>query len=91
VNAAGAAQSGNATGATHAGPGVYTVDFGRDVTGCVAGATLAAVKNGTGTDAPDPGLATVAPGATATTLTVSTFKVPGGTPADEPFDLIVAC
>jgi len=90
VNTAGAKQAGNATTAGKTGTGTYTVDFGKDVSGCVSAATLAAVKNGTGFDTPDAGRVTVAPGATVTSVNVSTFGL-AGNPADEPFDLIVAC
>ncbi|HEX4692301.1 MAG TPA: hypothetical protein VH276_16515 [Solirubrobacteraceae bacterium] len=91
VNTAGTAVAGNATGASRASAGVYTVDFGKDVSACFYSATLAAVKNGTGTDAPTAGSITVEPGAAATSVTVRTFAVPGGAAADEPFHLGVSC
>jgi hypothetical protein len=91
VNTTGAAVAGNATGASRASAGVYTVDFGKDVSGCFYSATLAAVKNGTGTDAPTPGSITVEPGAATTSVTVRTFAVPGGAAADEPFHVGVSC
>ena len=87
VNKAGAQQVGNATGVGRTAAGQYTVDFGRDVSACVATASLAKA----GADTPDPtGTVTVAPGATKTSVAVSTFN--GSTTAvDEPFTLIVAC
>jgi hypothetical protein len=91
VNTTGTAVAGNATGVVRGGPGVYTVDFGKDVSACFDSATLAAVKNGTGTDAPTPGSITVEPGAAATSVVVLTFAVPGGAPADEPFHLGISC
>jgi hypothetical protein len=90
VNTAGAVAAGNGT-AVRNGPGVYTVDFGKDVSACFYSATLAAVKNGTTIDTPDPGSVTVTPGATATSIVVNTFVVPGGTAKDEPFHLGVSC
>ncbi|MEA2279609.1 MAG: hypothetical protein QOK21_216 [Solirubrobacteraceae bacterium] len=91
VNTTGAAVAGNATGASRAAAGVYTVDFGKDVSGCFYSATLAAVKNGTGTDSPTPGSITVEPGAATTSVVVHTYVVPGATPQDEPFHLAVSC
>jgi hypothetical protein len=90
VNKAGAAQLGNVSSAGHTGTGTYRVDFGKDVSGCVVTAALAVVANGTGTDTPDAGRVTVAPGVTKTSISVSTFDA-AGTAADEPFDVILAC
>ena len=87
VNANGGADGGNAKSVDHtAGTGVYTVDFGSDVTKCTAVATLADV------DAANAGAVTVAPAGTATAVTVHTYK-PGATPVagDEPFHVVVAC
>jgi hypothetical protein len=91
VSAAGAAVSGNpANAALTTDPGVYTVDFGRDVSACVPVATLAAVTSGTTTDVPDPGRVTVARGTAASSVVVRTFG-PAGAAANEPFHLVVAC
>jgi hypothetical protein len=90
VNKAGAKQAGNATTVGKTGTGTYTVDFGKDVSACVSAATLAAVENGAGTEDPDAGRVTLAPGPTATSVNVNTFDV-AGTAADEPFHLIVSC
>jgi hypothetical protein len=91
VNTTGAAVAGNATGASRTAEGVYTVDFGKDISGCFYSATLAAVKNGPGTDAPTAGSITVEPGAAATSVVVHTYVVPGATAKDEPFHLGVSC
>jgi hypothetical protein len=85
VNAGGGLDGGNAKSVSHtAATGVYTVDFGSDVSRCTAVATLA----NTG----DPGVVTVAPGSTASTVDVHTFA-PGAAPAakDEPFHVVVTC
>jgi hypothetical protein len=91
VNANGGADGGNAKAITHtAGSGVYTVDFGSDVTKCTAVATLADV------DAANAGPVTVTPAATSTAVTVHTYK-PGTTadptpvPADAPFHVVLGC
>jgi hypothetical protein len=91
VNTTGAAVAGNATGATRASAGVYSVDFGHDVSGCFSNATIAAVKNGTGTDAPITGTISVEPGAASSSVIVRTATVPGGTPTDAPFHLVISC
>lgn len=87
VNANGGADGGNAKTITHtAGSGVYTVDFGSDVSKCTAVASLSNV------DAAHAGTITAAPGSTATTVSVHTYD-PGATPtaADLPFHVVVAC
>jgi hypothetical protein len=91
VNANGGADGGNAKTVTHtAASGVYTVDFGSDVTKCTAVATLANV------DAANVGGITVAPASTSTAVTVHTYK-PGTTadttpvPNDAPFHVVVSC
>jgi hypothetical protein len=91
VNKGGAAVAGNAKSAAKTAGGAYTVDFGTDVSACTATATPAAVKNGAGTDAPEAGATVnVAPGATNTSVAVTTFNA-GGTASDEPFNLTLAC
>jgi hypothetical protein len=87
VNANGGADGGNAKTIGHtAGSGVYTVDFGSDVSECTALATLANV------DAVNVGGITVAPASTNTAVTVHTYK-PGTPPqaADLPFHVVLAC
>jgi hypothetical protein len=87
----GAGTAGNAKTVARTGPGTYTVDFGSDVSKCVATASAATVKSGTTTDAPDPGAtASSAPGAAATAVVVNTFDT-AGAPADEPFALVLSC
>jgi hypothetical protein len=93
VNTGGTLVAGNAKAVTHtAASGVYTVDFGRDVSACQYSATLANVKNGTTVDAPttDAGRIQVSAGGANTQVVVSTFNnAPAAT--DEPFNLLVAC
>jgi hypothetical protein len=91
VNANGGADSGNAKTVTHTpGSGVYTVDFGSDVTKCTAVATLGNV------DAANVGGITVSPAGTATAVTVHTYK-PGASPDttpvpnDAPFHVVLGC
>lgn len=90
VTAAGGADGGNAKSVAHtAGSGVYTVDFGSDVSKCTAVATLANV------DAANAGVVTVSPGSATTAVTVHTFAPASGatppTAADLPFHVVVAC
>jgi hypothetical protein len=95
VNKAGAAAGGNAKAVGKTAEGAYTVDFGADVTKCTTVATLSKV----GDDTPDAGMITVAPGATANTVDVRTFKPvtpaqptdPNTVAADEPFTIVASC
>ena len=81
---AGAATGGNAKSVSRTtDPGVYSVDFGQDVSACQVSATIA----GAGAT---PGLVTVAPGASTNLLTVSTFDNAAAA-ANRPFELLVAC
>lgn len=89
VNSGGVVVRGNATGFTHqGGSGVYTLAFGRDVSGCQAAATLAAVQNGPVLEQPTAGRITV--GAEGANLVVRTFDVDGSI-RDQPFNAIVLC
>ena len=89
VNSGGTAVRGNATAFTHqGGTGVYTLAFGRDVSGCQATATLAAVQNGPAVEQPTPGRITVA--TDGPSLAVRTFDVDGSA-RDQPFHAIVVC
>lgn len=89
VPSGGTVAVGNATRATHVGgTNEYAVEFPRDITTCVATATLAAVQSGPATDLPEAGRITVA--ATGATVVVKTFKA-DGTPGEQPFNLLVAC
>jgi hypothetical protein len=90
VPAGGTLQRGNAVSAAHqGGTNEYRVAFDRDVSACVATATLAAVPAGAGTDQPAPGRVTVAHDQ-PTSISVRTFGA-DGSPAEQPFNLIVAC
>src|SRR3954454_5190769 len=91
VSASGGNAGGNAKAISHAGTGAYVIEFGRDVSTCTAGATIAAVKTGTTTEpALNGGSVTVAPGDANTKVQVSTFDAAGAA-ADAGFNLLVAC
>ena len=90
VPSGGSVQRGNAVGAEHlGGTNEYRVAFGRDVSTCVATATLAAVPAGAGVDQPDAGRITVTQDQ-PTSVLVRTFAE-NSTPAERPFNLILAC
>ena len=90
VPAGGTLQRGNAVSVGHqGGTNEYRVTFDREVSSCVATATLAAVPAGAGTDQPAPGRVTVAHDQ-PTSVLVRTFAADGN-PAEQPFNLIVAC
>jgi hypothetical protein len=83
-------QRGNAIGAAHqGGTNEYRVTFANDITACVATASLAAVPSGAGTDVPVAGRITVAQDQ-PTSVLVRTFAA-DGSPAEQPFNLIVSC
>lgn len=89
VNSGGSAVRGNATAFTHqGGTGLYTLAFDRDVSPCVATATLAAAQNGPVLEQPPAGRITV--GTDGPRLAVRTFDVDGSV-RDLPFSVIVAC
>jgi hypothetical protein len=91
--AAGAAAGGNAKGIAHtAGSGVYTIEFGEDVSGCHFAATVGGVKTTSGIEQP-PGTArwaTASPAADVSTVVVKTFDA-AGDPLDAPFHLLLTC
>jgi hypothetical protein len=91
--AAGALVAGNARSLARTGPGVYTVELGRDVSACQYSADVTGVKNGAAIEEPtDPGEAVASPSATATQVTVRTYDAATPpVPADRPFSLLVAC
>jgi hypothetical protein len=100
VTSTGALAGGNAKSVSHTGPGIYVIEFDRDVSGCTYSATFASVKSGSTVDDPTTvaGHITAAAGDATSRITVKTFDnaTPGGTPtpdvaADEPFHLIAAC
>lgn len=89
VPSGGTVAAGNAVRATHqGGTNVYTVDFGRTLTGCIPTATLAAVQSGPTIEQPAPGRITVQ--LSGSSVVVNTFGA-DGSPAEQPFDVIVAC
>ena len=69
-------------------PGLYRVQFGREVSGCAYSATLAAVPGG-GVTQPSAGRITVAHDV-GPAVFVRTYNA-AGNPAQQPFHLIVAC
>jgi hypothetical protein len=79
---------GGSFGTSHlSGDGVYDVAFGRDLTGCLAVASLSRVP-GTTPDAADNG--EIVTSTTSTGVTVKT-RNSAGSPTDLPFHLIVVC
>jgi hypothetical protein len=89
VNSGGGTVKGNAVTASHqGGSGLYTIAFDRDVSACVATATLAAVQNGPTLEEPPAGRITV--GTDGPRVSVRTFAVDGAV-QDLPFNIIVAC
>ena len=90
INSGGGAVAGNSqTGSHTAGTNEYVVTFGRDVSACVYGATLAAVQNGPTLEQPPAGRITVASAGSASVL-VKTYNELGAA-APEPFHLLVSC
>lgn len=89
VPSGGGVEVGNATSASHqGGTNEYAVAFTRDLAGCVATATLAAVQSGPIVDQPQAGRITVS--LSGSTVLVKTYSA-DGTPAEQPFNVIVAC
>ena len=91
INSGGAKVSGTARDNVNhpGGSNEYTVEFTRDVSGCVYAATLAAVQNGPTLEQPPAGRITVASAGGAKVL-VKTYNAAGnGAPA--PFHLLVSC
>ena len=89
VNSGGGLARGNALTTSHQGAtGRYTVAFDRDVSACVATATLSDAPNGPTTEVPPPGRITV--GVEGPRVVVRTFGADGA-PQDLPFSVIAAC
>ena len=89
VPTGGSVAAGNATRATHVGgTNEYTVEFPRDLSGCIATATLATVQSGPTTDQPEAGRITVA--SAGASVVVKTFRA-DGSPGEQPFNVIVSC
>ena len=81
--------AGNAVRATHqGGTNEYTVEFSRDLAGCIPVATLAAVQSGPVLEQPEAGRITVAP--SGATVLVKTYRADGAA-AEQPFNVVVAC
>lgn len=88
VTSTGASAGGNAKAVSRSAAGTYALDFGRDVSACQFGATLAAVRSGGALEQPAAGMITTAPDGTR--VIVKAFK-PDGTALDAPFHVLVAC
>jgi hypothetical protein len=89
VNSGGTAVRVTASAFTNqGGTGGYSINSGRDVSGCAAVATLASVANGSSVDQPSAGRITV--GADGANVAVRTFDADGSV-KDQPFNLLVAC
>jgi hypothetical protein len=89
VPSGGTVAAGNATRATHqGGTNEYVVEFAQDVSACIATATLASVRSGPNIEQPEAGRITVA--SSGASVLVKTFKTDGA-PAEQPFNVIVAC
>lgn len=89
VNSGGGTVRGNAATTDHqGGSGRYSVAFDRDVSGCVATATLSDAQNGPAVEIPPAGRITV--GIEGSRVLVRTFATDGAV-QDLPFSIIVAC
>jgi hypothetical protein len=66
----------------------YSIAFDRDVSGCVATATLTDAQNGPALETPPPGRITL--GVDGTRVLVRTFAA-NGSVQDLPFSVLVAC
>lgn len=86
IRADGSAAAGTSNGSSRTDPNVYTVGFGRDVSRCTYGATLASVGS---VGEPPAGRVTVASGFEGSVI-VRTFDA-GGAPAPSGFHLLVTC
>ena len=89
VNSGGRVVRGNAVTTSHqGGSGTYSVAFDRDISGCVATATLSDAQNGPTLERPPAGRINV--GLDGPRVLVRTFA-PEGTVQDLPFSVIAAC
>ena len=89
VNSGGGVVRGNAVTVDHQGGSArYAVAFDRDVSGCVATASLSEAQNGPALEVPPPGRITA--GVEGTRALVKTFNADGAA-QDLPFSVIVAC
>lgn len=97
MTSGGAAVAGNAARVVHADAhgfptNAYTVVFARDLTGCIPTATPAVVQSGSTVERPEPGRIIVrsAISGAPDMVVVETYGA-DGTPAEQPFNVIVAC
>jgi hypothetical protein len=91
--AAGVASGGNAKAIAHtAASGIYTVEFGQDVSACHFSATVGGVKTKTGIEQPPANarVATASAAADVSTVVVRTFADDGAVLA-APFHLLLTC
>lgn len=89
VNSGGRLVRGNAVTSDHqGGSGTYSVAFDRDISGCVATATLSDAQNGPTVERPPAGRINV--GLDGSRVLVRTFAE-DGTVRDLPFSVIAAC
>jgi hypothetical protein len=89
VNSGGGTVRGNAVATDHqGGSGRYSVAFDRDVSGCVATATLTDAQNGPALETPPAGRITL--GVDGARVLVRTFATDGSV-QDLPFSVLVAC
>jgi hypothetical protein len=85
----GGAAAGNARAVEHvSGTNEYRIDFGRDLTGCIYSATLAAVQAGPTLEQPEAGRITVA--TDGARILVRTFAA-NGNAAEQPFHVSAGC
>jgi hypothetical protein len=89
VSSGGGAAAGNARNVEHlSGTNEYRIDFGRDLTGCIYNATLAAVPAGPMLEQPEAGRITVA--TDGARVLVRTFGASGNA-AEQPFHVTAGC
>ena len=90
VSSGGGAAAGNARTVEHlSGSNEYRIDFGRDLTGCIYGATLAAARAGPDAGAtPEAGRITV--GTDGSRVFVRTFGASGNA-LEQPFHVSAGC
>jgi hypothetical protein len=89
VSSGGGATLGNSRGVEHvSATNEYSVAFARDVSSCVATATLAAVQAGPTLEQPQPGRITVA--TRGDRAVVKTFAT-DASPTEQPFHVMLAC
>lgn len=89
VSSGGGAAAGNARSVEHlSGSNEYRIDFGRDLTGCIYNATLAAVQSGPTVEQPEAGRITVA--TDGARVLVRTYGASGNA-VEQPFHVSAGC